>query len=93
MKGLLCNMQEKDFSSVASISDRLCPVLFALPGGFLNVMPRCRPMTDEEFLNFDYSAFVTYGGHNGVQFELPVEEKTSSFGWLNSRVVAIDYGS
>ncbi|WP_376956426.1 hypothetical protein ABNQ39_00270 (plasmid) [Azospirillum sp. A26] len=84
--GLLGNMQERQFSRCGW--DGLCPVIFALPGGFLNVMPRARPMTREEWFSFDPEQFT-----NRQDYIIPAEHKMDSFGWLDGRVVAIDYGS
>jgi hypothetical protein len=84
--GLLGNMQERAFSEIGS--PLLCPVLFSVPGGWLNVMPRCRVMTEVEFQNFDYFGFVKQ-----KEWYVPAERKSDSFGWLRGRVVAIDYGS
>jgi hypothetical protein len=49
-------------------------------------MPRCsilgRRPTDEEFAAFTDGPMV-----------VPVERKADSFGWLDGRLVALDYGS
>lgn len=84
--GLLGNMQERSFSKMND--QRLCPVLFSVPGGFCNVMPKADVMAPEEFIEFDYDGYV-----NGDHAPIPVERKWNSFGWLDGRVVAIDYGS
>jgi hypothetical protein len=77
--GLLANMQEVSWSG---FEDRLCPVKFSLPYGFLVVMPLCKELTDEEF-----AAEVPWGN------DIPlVENKSSSFGRLNGKIVAFDYG-
>lgn len=85
LHGLLANMQENLFSGLHS---NLCPVLFYIPGGFLTVMPACTPLTTEEYESLDFIRFV-----DQEDMELPVENKQDSFGWLNGRIVAIDYGS
>jgi hypothetical protein len=81
LRGLLGNLQEAEFSSTGW--DSLCPVLWSLPGGLLLVMRRARELTWDERRHIDASRL------DGV----PVEWKPSSFGWLDGRVVAIDYGS
>lgn len=83
--GLLGNLQEVEFSRLNC--DRLCPVKFSLPLGFLVVMPRVQEMTPEEFDRFDYDEFIKMKG--GI---IPAEPKPSSFGWLGDKVVCIDYG-
>ncbi len=45
LRGLLANIQEETFYS---ISDKACPVLASIPGGWLIAMPRCQPLTDNQ---------------------------------------------
>lgn len=85
-QGLLANLQEASFSSAGW--PELCPVVFALPWGFGVVMPRCQLLTDDEFLALGMPSWVECG-----DYVVPVEAKSNSFGWLNGRVVAIDYGN
>jgi hypothetical protein len=59
LRGLLSNMQETGFA--AEGWPELCPVSFSFPGGFLVVMPRARPLADDEWRRLDYRAFVTRG--------------------------------
>ena len=75
--GLLNNMHE----AKRSAEPGHCPVRFALPGGFLIVMPRARILTDDEFWSLNHA-------------ELPPtpERKADSFGWLGDKLVAGDYG-
>ena len=87
LRGLLANLQEKDVYGWAYRKVDLCPVRFAFPLGLLVVMPRVRVMTDAEFLKFDYQEWSERAGRY-----ITVEDKESSFGWLDGRVVAIDYG-
>ena len=84
--GLLANMQEREFARTAW--PELCPVTFSTPGGWLVVMRRAQEMTDAEFLAFDAKAFCEGGAHI-----VPAEHKSNSFGWLDGRIVAIDYGT
>lgn len=90
--GLLANMQEARFSSVGW--SKLCPVVLSLPGGFLNVMHRAEPLTREEFSTLDYAEWIK-GGQSLPKGEwiIPVENKLDSFGKLNGRIVAVDYGT
>ena len=80
LTGLLCNIQEIKFKN---LSDKLCPILFYLPGGFLNVMPKCKMISEDEFYTLDLKDYIN----------LPIEFKQDSFGKLNNKIVAIDYGS
>jgi len=81
--GLLANLQEAGFSRTGW--PELCPVLFSLPGGFLIVMPRCEPCTPSE----DEMVRLI----NRPHYVVPAEYKPDSFGILDGRMVAIDYGS
>lgn len=83
--GLLGNMQEAAFWTMRL--DGMCPVIFSLPGGFFNVMRRAKILTDDEFEVFDVNAWISDN-----QDCIPVELKRDSFGWLDGKVVAVDYG-
>lgn len=79
--GLLNNMNEAEHSGRGGV----CPVLWRMPGGFLNVMPRAAELTDKEFAALNVSEFCDSN-------KLIVEYKRDSFGWLDGRIVAVDYG-
>ncbi len=84
--GLLANMQETEFSKTGW--SELCPVTFSIPGGWLLIMRRARPLTLDEFLSFDPFKF-----RDRPEYTVPVEHKQDSFGILDGRIVAIDYGN
>lgn len=86
LHGLLANMQEAKFSKTGW--PELCPVLFAFPGGFLIVMRRARPLTRSEFDSLDLERWI-----EKEAYTIPAEPKMDSFGWLDGRLVAVDYGS
>lgn len=86
LRGLLANMQEREFARTGW--PELCPVVLSVPGGWLVVMRRCAPLTDEQWAAFDADAFREPG-----EYSVPVEAKQDSFGMLDGRVVAVDYGS
>lgn len=86
LNGLLSNMQERDFGRLGW--PELCPVVASLPGGWLIVMPRADPVRDKEWAQFNPEVFCENGERT-----LPVEYKQDSFGILNGKVVAVDYGS
>jgi hypothetical protein len=120
LRGLLSNMQERKFSCEGWPEP--CPVCFSFPGGFLIVMPRATPLSEAQWQQFNYRAFVTRGegyvesnfdarsgdwrqGHLGQPLHclvlgnaepdagiIPAEYKRDSFGALNGRIVAVDYG-
>ena len=85
LHGLLANLQEVKFSK--SKLDGLCPVIFYLPLGLLVVMPRCRVLTFDEFDPKKLEEFI-----DKENYRIPAELKPDSFGYLNGKLVAIDYG-
>lgn len=89
--GLLANMQEKLLWTTKD--DRLCPILFSITGGWIIIMPRCKPINRQEFFDLDIKRFWTENIENNNEWYVPVENKEDSFGWHNEKIVAIDYGS
>lgn len=84
--GLLANMQERAFAH-ANLPE-LCPVVFSIPGGWLLVMRRAEHLTDAEWSVFDAKKFC-----EREEYLVPAEWKQDSFGKLDGRIVAIDYGN
>jgi hypothetical protein len=66
----------------------LCPVVWSVPGGWLLVMRRAEPLSDEEFDSLDFLRFA-----RTADYAVPVEDKIDSFGRFAGRIVAVDYGS
>ena len=67
-------------------NELICPVIFYFPFGFLSVMPRCNPITEKEYSQLDFTLYDN----------IPCEKsagKSDSYGWLNNKIVALDYGS
>lgn len=85
--GLLANMQEREFSTLQW--PELCPVIFAIPGGWLIVMRRARELTDAEWAAFDAESFCKRPDGTLI----PAEFKSDSFGKLDGKFVAVDYGN
>lgn len=95
LNGLLGNLQEREFSSMKL--PELAPVLFSIPGGWLNVMPRAEVVDlespgEERFQMMDIWYQSTLGTGREELLRDIVESKVDSFGVINGRVVAIDYG-
>lgn len=67
--------------------EKMCPILFKLPVGVIIVMRRAEPLSMEQFIGFDFDSFV-YINNNAI---LPVERKNDSFGYVDGKIVAIDY--
>jgi hypothetical protein len=80
--GLLNNMNEAQQARGKSYA---CPIVWRLPLGFLNVMPRCKPLNERQFAALDVADFCRTN-------RLVVEHKIDSFGVLNGLIVAVDYG-
>lgn len=89
LNGLLSNMQEREFSKTGW--PELCPVVLSLPGGWLVVMRRARPLEDIEWDTFDVERFQGWTVPK-APYVIPVESKRCSFGVLDERIVAVDYG-
>lgn len=87
IEGLRANLEELDLWRLHQ-SERMCPVIARLPLGTAIVMPRVRPLTQLEFDGLDCIEFADL--ENG--FSLPIECKGDSFGVLNGKIVAVDYG-
>jgi len=86
--GLLANMQERRFSSMRH--PKLCPVHWSIPGGWLLVMKRADPLTREEYEDF---CSIMDDWIDDGEFVVPVEAKLDSFGRVDGRIVAVDYGN
>ena len=78
--GIKNNILEYEFSKLQN--PYLCPVIFHIRG-LLNVMPRLKVLTDQE-----YSALIIT---DDLVIHI-VEHKSTSWGWLYNKPVAIDYG-
>jgi hypothetical protein len=94
--GVRCNWHEADLNGLSSPRRRamLCPVLWCSRPAFISIMRRAdSPITrgalDERkavaWLEWDYAG----PGDDGHPFEW----KPSDWGYLDGRVVAIDYGA
>lgn len=85
--GLLGNIQEVKFHNS---HPALCPITFGLWGGWFIVMRRATILTEAEF-----EKYVTQDWQDRQQeeMEFPCEWKSSSFGWLEGKIVCVDYGS
>jgi hypothetical protein len=73
----------------------LCPVLWCSPHGAVLVMRRAAPMSEADYRRYVRDVGLLYAwGYSGPGDDVnPFEPKASSWGWLNGRVVAIDYAN
>ncbi len=88
LQGMVANLQEQEIYRMDIHDNKLCPVLFGLLGLFI-VMPRCQslsnPLDKEEYDSFVKCQYST--------LKYVVEHKMDSFGMLETKMVAVDYGS
>lgn len=58
------------------------------------MMRRAQPLSREQFFSLNYGEWIK-GGNNlpPGEWVVPVENKLDSFGLLDGRIVAVDYGS
>lgn len=91
LMGLLANMKERELTRLND--QRLVPVLWGMRGGLLIVMPRCRPISDFEYGQFNLDGFMSIG-HPGAKYQMAdIDAKQINFGWLWGKVRLLDYGS
>ena len=91
LRGLLHNMEEASWWPLAPEADqaraRLCPVLFACPGGWFLVMPWAPAGLDGEH-NLT-AADIHFFDADSAREML----KADNVGWLDGRWVVLDYAS
>lgn len=87
--GLLSNMTEARFTCLAD-QFRLCPTVFSIPGGFLNVQRRCAPLSDEEWEQTRFNHDDVHGP--GDWLGMACDFKRDNFGTLDGRIVLLDFG-
>ncbi|OED34275.1 hypothetical protein AB832_07920 [Flavobacteriaceae bacterium (ex Bugula neritina AB1)] len=103
LRGLLANMEEvhlwKNRSNV-EFGFLLCPVRFSLPFGLLVVMKRAKVMTDEDFLDREEeiktltnAELFTPKVGNPFVFNSIGELKPSSWGFIDNKIIVVDYGN
>lgn len=90
VRGLLDNMFEKSYNRFPS--EFLAPLLFSLPGGFLNVYPRCSVITDPKDPQLWKLFKNLYEEDNEYILNIIEVAEPSNFGYYQGRIVAIDYG-
>lgn len=103
LRGLLANMQERRCG--AARWPELCPVVFSSPGGWILVMRRTEPLTEEGWKQFRREligdqalatdarrGFIKPWNDASAGYVVPVDLKRDSFGLLDGFIVAVDYG-
>ena len=90
-EGSLANRQERRYARTHADCRRLCPVLLADPLGLFLVMPKARPLTDQEWADIG-PPLGLIGLFTSEVAIIPGEAKRSNLGVLeDGRMVIIDY--
>ena len=91
--GLLGNIQERRFRAMyhAAQEKSLPPVLFSLPGGFLVVQKRIRPIKHKGFFALALAETIATSTLD-KEFWLN-DAKIENFGYMNGLLVKIDIGT
>jgi hypothetical protein len=88
--------QEKGAEKVSGVG--LCPILFHLPWGLLNVMPRATPVPldrvnkDQDFLSNGGVSFEEMNAASVLMGRNADTGKVDTFGFVNGELVVVDYG-
>lgn len=93
--GLKANLREVKIWNVVDTHRRLmaCPVRFSLPFGLATIMSRATPLTELQMnLLREEREFPDWNYQGGADISEPTEEKCSDWGYLEDRLVALDYG-
>jgi hypothetical protein len=96
--GLMGNLSEWKWAGYSRTHTReahICPTLWRIPGGFLNVMVRADAVIDTDKFWMDYNAMldeVSISKSIAVDF-LKSDAKPHNFGYLDGVLVKIDYAS
>jgi hypothetical protein len=104
LKGLIANLKERERHTYNL--PQLCPVLWSDPWGVVVVQRRAATLTDEQHARlFGAEAPEPGGGWYYMEFFdtpefkekfgnwIPTENKPDSFGYLDGRLVAVDYAN
>ncbi|HWU13235.1 MAG TPA: hypothetical protein VN157_04410 [Caulobacter sp.] len=87
LRGLLANLDEAEFYRRGS--EGLCPVIHHFWGGWMTVMARATPLSDEHWAAIAMDAPDVWSAGELVD----VEHKRSSWGRLGDTLVAVDYAA
>lgn len=96
LHGLLANMQERSFAKAGW--PELCPVVWSIPGGWLIVMRRAEPISEDDWQVLGWESahprdVLEPWISRSSNYVIPAERKPDSFGWLDGQIVAVDYGN
>lgn len=81
--GLVANINEARTWKWHERKDLLCPILWASWGGWFLVMRKVRVLTIDEYAAANLEDHFTH---------FPGDNKANSYGYLDNKIVKIDYG-
>lgn len=87
LRGLLSNITEAKFTTLAGHFS-LCPTVWSMWGGWINVQPRCASLTDDEWASIEHLWGPGESDWNGF----PCDFKRENFGMLDGKIVLLDCG-
>lgn len=94
-RGRACNRYESRLWKRTTDARRkmLCPILATMPLSVAVLMPKARPLTDDEKTNLIDSDGFPDWDYVPPDETAPFEYKASDWGWLKGRLVALDYSA
>jgi hypothetical protein len=93
-RGRASNMYEAKLYRSANATRRalLCPVLWVSPTGAMQIMRAAKPLTEMMSLE-EYMHVIDAWDYMPGEDSCPFEPKASDWGWLEGRMVALDYST
>jgi hypothetical protein len=93
-RGRASNLYEAKLFSTVNATRRalLCPVLWVSPKGAVQIMRAAEPLTEIMSYQEYEDAFEAWDYRPGED-GCPFEPKASDWGWLEGRMVALDYST
>lgn len=82
--GLLANIDEYQTWSYSEYKEYLCPVLWISLGGWILVMRK----VDRILKDSEYDLMIV----SKAKEHFPGDDKVENYGWLNNKLVKLDYG-
>ena len=95
--GYLANLSEQTWSSYRPWSEGVAPVLRSWLWGVIQVYPRCDPVDQTDWVYDGDPIAIDSGWRYKGKVPLPVlypepgDFKADNFGWLDGRIVRVDY--
>ena len=93
--GARCNLYEADLyrRTTPKRREMLCPVLACAPFGLVLIARAAQPLTADEAQTLRASRGFPDWDYVPPDDECPFEPKASDWGWLNNKLVSLDYSA